>query len=183
MGVSGLLFSALPLFTVSLLLLSLWVSVVCQLCTQGFSSSSTVQGREVTAEYLASVTVRSYSNPTGRCAACGGATPALPGCCDVPDPVPLDQSCPTTDTCDTTLFYCVRAVGSAGLCQNDEIIITQIVFLNSRESFFGSTVFGSINPLTTSNNGSWQVSYYNIMLNCCFITCITGRSSIPSQFF
>ena len=107
----------------------------------------------MTADYVVSVTIHSYSNPTGRCAACSEATPALPGCCDVPDPVPLDQSCPVADTCDTALFYCIRAVGSAGLCENSETISSGRILQNNREASFAD------NPLATMGSGPWQVSH------------------------
>ena len=115
----------------------------------------------MTADYTVSLTVHSYSNPTGRCAACGGATPALPGCCDVPNPVPLDQSCPGGFfNCDTALNYCFQAVGATSTCP---LIEAPSVVRNRREFDFDSSFFGLANPVITQRSGPWQVS------GCCKI--------------
>ena len=106
------------------------------------------------------VTFHSYSNPLGRCAECNGATPGVPACCDAPSPVPLDQSCPTEEVCDTVLMYCYREVVPTGpTC--DQPNIAPSILLNSNGSDSGLDVFGLSNPFTQDRSGSWQVSSFN----------------------
>ena len=116
----------------------------------------------MTADYIVNVTVHSYSNPTGRCVACGGATTALPGCCDVLFSVPLNQRCPIDfNTCDTALHYCFQAMGLTGDCP---LMLAPRVLINRREFDFDDTFFGLDNPVVIrERNGPWQVS------GCCKI--------------
>ena len=105
------------------------------------------------------VTFHFYTNPSGRCVGCGGASPAIPGCCDVPWPVPLDHDCPSSDTCDTALAYCWRSVGSTGLCPQNQQIPAQATLPNIRVAMFhNTTFFGFPNPGIFVRNESWQVS-------------------------
>ena len=108
--------------------------------------------------YEVVVTYHSYANPTGRCAECGEATPMDPQCCDVPDFVPVDQSCPTGDTCDIRLGYCFRPVGTTGNnCTQEEQFLPSIE-LDSRSITFSTGFFGARNPITTLGIGPWRVS-------------------------
>ncbi len=109
------------------------------------------------------VTIHSFANPTGRCVQCGGATPTLPGCCDVAFPVTLEQNCPIQNTCDTAVNYCLRALRSTGLCPQSEQMLAPTFLVNSRGSDFGSDFFGLDNPIAFNRTESWQVSY------CCRI--------------
>ena len=101
------------------------------------------------------VTFHSYSNPTGRCAECNGATPGVPACCDAPSPVPLDQNCPADESCDTRLTGCFRDVGSTGTCQ--WIDFTGRILSGSSFTFEDS-FFGFFNPVLLPRNRPWQVS-------------------------
>ena len=105
--------------------------------------------------YEVEVTYHSYSNPTGRCAECGGGT--VPGCCDVPSPVPLDSFC-SQDACDTAMAFCFRPVGSTDNCTQQEQTLAPRALLNRRFSAFDGEFFGLRNPPTITSNRPWQVS-------------------------
>ncbi len=117
------------------------------------------------------MTFHSYANPTGRCVECGGSTPTLPACCDVSDPVPRGQSCPVQDTCDTALFYCLRALRSTGLCPQSEQITAPAALFDTRDFNFDSTFFGLDNPVVFNRAEPWQVSQL-----------LLGVQSLPSCF-
>ena len=107
--------------------------------------------------YEIEVMFHSYANPTGRCVGCGATTPMGPRCCDVSDLVPVDQSCPTGDTCDTRLGVCLRAVGTTGNdCPNEQFL--PALLFDSRLINFDSNFFGCSNPVIVEGFARWQVS-------------------------
>ncbi len=132
-------------------------------------------------DYEVVVTFHSYANPSGRCVRCEGATATVPGCCDVSDPVPLDQSCPVQDTCDTALDYCLRTLGSTGLCPTSEQTLAPSFLLDSRGSGFGSTFFGLDNPvIVVHRTEPWQVS--QLLMGVLFICLLLAGTSAASYF-
>lgn len=81
-----------------------------------------------------------------------------PGCCDVPTPVPQDQTC-LPETCDTALTYCFKPLGSTSFCtqaENQQNLSPNGVHTSSAD--FGSSFFGHANPVRYARTGFWQVS-------------------------
>ena len=125
------------------------------------------------------VTFHSYSNPSGRCAGCNGATPGVPACCDAPSPVPLDQNCPADESCDTRLAGCFRDVGSNGTCPQIQFTGRSILSGSRNFTFEGIFFNNYFNPIRLPRDTPWQVS-----ITCsCFTTSLSHYVHRESRFF
>ena len=107
--------------------------------------------------YIVEVTVHSYQNPAGRRVECPGCQPCLAGCCDENFVRPANQLCPSTDTCDTGLSYCVGPIGEE--CEEEDIVPSRQMLLNTNSIDFDSlgSLLGLDNPVIVERNEPWNV--------------------------
>jgi hypothetical protein len=117
------------------------------------------------ADYEVEVTIHTYQNPTGRCDECRRPGFSNPGCCDEAFIRPPNLPCETTtDTCDTTVDYCIRELRStAADCSAGQTVLSTFAFPETNRYEYMSTLspsfFGVDNPLLViGHNKSWTVS-------------------------
>ena len=112
---------------------------------------------------MVTLNFHSYANPSGRCLTCAGAFPEasvlVPACCDVAESVPLDQSCPVSDTCDTVMSYYLRDLGFGEIYPLGLRSMAPLPLLDSRGFNFSSSFFGLVNPVVLKRPGPWEVSH------------------------
>lgn len=117
--------------------------------------------KDATGDYQVEITFHSYSNPSGQCDGCRPTEGSNPGCCDniftevcfEPGSEPRG-----TDTCDTSVDYCIREVGSTKPgCPEDGLVISQYALENFNDYTFSPFFFGIDNPLLVISNMSWVV--------------------------
>lgn len=127
----------------------------------------------VTSNYRVEITFHGYSNPTGRCDGCRQDGSSAPGCCDQPsvgpdeDCIELSPGAPVTDTCDTSMEYCIRELGSTqDGCSEEQLVTSPFAYEDTNDMYFIAPVFfGLDNPLIVTSNTSWTVSCLNNLMH------------------
>ena len=103
------------------------------------------------ADYEVEVTIHSFDNPTGRCSGCRERGNPHPGCCDESFIRHISQACPmSTDTCDPSVDYCIKAFGSTSAeCPDSNVVLSEFAVeeTNSYSISQQSDFFGLENPL------------------------------------